>query len=99
MQGAFRSAYLGWVFVAFAVAGVVLAAAYLFKFYRAVFMGDVTEPANANLPDLSRRELATLVILAVPIVAIGLFPGVLFGGMQHSVADVINGITAVVAGR
>jgi NADH-quinone oxidoreductase subunit M len=99
MQGAFRSDYLGWIFVAFAVAGVVLAAAYLFKFYRAVFMGEVNHPENAKLPDLSRRELATLAILAVPIVAIGLFPGFLFGGMQHSVADVINGITAVVAGR
>jgi NADH-quinone oxidoreductase subunit M len=62
-------------------------------------MGDVSEPANANLPDLSRRELVTLTVLAVPIVVIGLFPGFMFGGMQHSVADVINGITAVVAGR
>lgn len=98
MQGAFLSPELGWPFLAFAVLGVVLAAVYLLKLYRTVFMGEVTNPANSNLPDLSRRELAALVILCVPIVVLGLYPYLLLNGMQTTVADLIDAV-GVVAGR
>lgn len=99
MQGAFSSPLLGWPFLAFAVVGVVLAAAYLLKMYRAVFMGEAANPANAQLPDLSRRELFTLTALCVPIVVIGLYPNLLLHGMGQSVADVVQSIGAAVAGR
>ncbi|HMQ33483.1 MAG TPA: NADH-quinone oxidoreductase subunit M [Chloroflexaceae bacterium] len=99
MQGAFLSPELGWPFLAFAVLGVILAAVYLLKMYRALFMGEVTDPANQALPDLSRRELATLGLLCVPIVVIGLYPYFIFGPMQTSVADVVNGLATTVAGR
>ncbi|MBP1467273.1 NADH-quinone oxidoreductase subunit M [Candidatus Chloroploca sp. M-50] len=98
MQGAFLSPELGWPFMAFAVLGVVLAAIYLLKFYREVFMGEVNE-ASTGLPDLNQRELVTLVALCIPIVIIGLYPGFLFGPMQSSVAEVVNGLVPVVAGR
>jgi NADH-quinone oxidoreductase subunit M len=99
MQGAWLSPELGWPFLAFAVLGVVLAAVYLLKFYRAVFMGDATNPANQGLPDLSRRELAALAVLCVPIVVIGVYPYFLFGPMQSAVADVVNNLATAVAGR
>jgi NADH-quinone oxidoreductase subunit M len=99
MQGAFMSPELGWPFLFFAVGGVVLAAVYLLKMYRAVFMGEVSNPANQNLPDLSRRELVALAALCVPIVVIGVYPFFLFGPMQSSVADVVNGLATTVAGR
>ncbi|NTU82434.1 MAG: NADH-quinone oxidoreductase subunit M [Chloroflexales bacterium] len=99
MQGAFLSPELGWPFLAFAVLGVVLAAVYLLKMYQAVFMGEVENPANQALPDLSRRELVTLTALCVPIVLIGLYPYFILGPMQTSVADVVNGLAATVAGR
>jgi NADH-quinone oxidoreductase subunit M len=99
MQGAFLSPELGWSFLGFAVFGVVLAAMYLLKMYRAVFMGEADNPENQTLPDLSRRELVTLTILCVPIVIIGLYPAFLFGPMQTSVAEVVNGLATAVAGR
>jgi NADH-quinone oxidoreductase subunit M len=99
MQGAWLSPNLGWPFLAFAVLGVVLAAVYLLKFYRAVFMGPVSNPANQSLPDLSRRELVALAALCVPIVVIGVYPFFVFGPMQSSVADVVNSLATVVAGR
>lgn len=71
ITGAFRSPLLGWVYVAFAVGGVVLAAAYLLKLFRSVFMGEVSQPANASLPDLNRRELTAFALLSIPIVVIG----------------------------
>ncbi|MEI8166868.1 MAG: NADH-quinone oxidoreductase subunit M [Chloroflexales bacterium] len=99
MQGAFLAPELGWSFLGFAVFGVVLAAMYLLKMYRAVFMGEADNPENETLPDLSRRELVTLTILCVPIVIIGLYPAFLFGPMQTSVAEVVNGLATAVAGR
>ncbi len=99
ITGAFRSPLLGWIYVAFAVGGVVLAAAYLLKLFRAVFMGEVAQPANASLPDLNRRELAAFALLSVPIVAIGLYPAFFFAGMQHSVAALVAEFALLVAGR
>ncbi|GAB4436634.1 MAG: NADH-quinone oxidoreductase subunit M [Chloroflexi bacterium OHK40] len=99
MQGAFLAPGLGWPFLAFAVLGVVLAAIYLLKFYRALFMGEVSNPANQALPDLNRRELLGLAALCVPIVVIGIYPWFLFGPMQQSVADVVNNLASAVAGR
>ena len=52
--------------------GVILAAAYILWMYQRVFYGEVTNPANAHLPDLSTREVAIL----VPLVALALFMGV-----------------------
>lgn len=97
MQGAFLSPELGWPFLGFAVIGVVLAAVYLLKFYRAAFMGEA-DANPADLPDLSRRELVTLVVLCVPIVIIGLYPGFLFGPMQESVTALVGNLNAL-AGR
>ena len=37
-------------------AGVVLAAAYLLWLYQRVFFGELTNPANAKLSDLTFRE-------------------------------------------
>ena len=45
----------------FAVAGIVLGAAYLLWLYQRVMFGEVTKPANKSLADLNLRELVTLV--------------------------------------
>ncbi|HET7291395.1 MAG TPA: NADH-quinone oxidoreductase subunit M [Vicinamibacteria bacterium] len=57
-----------------AVWGVVLGAAYLLWLYQRVFWGRLTHDENRDLPDLSSRELATLVPLAVLCFWIGLYP-------------------------
>jgi NADH-quinone oxidoreductase subunit M len=99
MQGAFLSPELGWGFMAFAVIGVILAAAYLLRMFKLTFMGEVTNPANAELPDLSRRELVTLGLLCVPIIVIGLYPNFIFAPMQESVANLVLNLVPNVAGR
>jgi len=40
--------------------------------FKRVFYGEVTNPKNENLPDLSRREA----VILVPLVALALFMGV-----------------------
>ena len=52
--------------------GVILAAAYILWMVQRVFYGEVTNPANASLPDLSLREAAVL----LPLVVLALFMGV-----------------------
>jgi NADH-quinone oxidoreductase subunit M len=52
--------------------GVILAAAYILWMVQRVFYGDVTDPKNEGLPDLSPREWTVV----APLVALALFMGV-----------------------
>jgi NADH-quinone oxidoreductase subunit M len=97
MQGAWLSPEVGWPFLIPAVIGVILAAAYLLRMYRMTFMGEAHTPPTEETFDLSRRELGILVALLVPIVAIGLYPNLLFGPMQPAVDQIAQSLAAVVA--
>ena len=63
-----------WKWAAWAVPGVVLAAAYLLWLYQRVFFGTVTNPKNEKLHDLTPREVATFVPLVIMAFWIGLYP-------------------------
>jgi NADH-quinone oxidoreductase subunit M len=71
LQGAFARSFW-WAFSA--ATGIVLGAAYLLWLYQRVFFGEVTQPANASLPDLSMREQLTLAPLVIVALWIGLYP-------------------------
>ena len=75
LQGAFARSFW-WAF--FACLGIVLGAAYLLWLYQRVFFGELTNPANAKLPDLSVREQLTLAPLVVAALWIGLYPKPIF---------------------
>ena len=82
LVGVFRASVNQAVLAAF---GVVLAAVYLLWMYQRVVFGPVTKEANRTLPDLSRRELAILIPLAVLIVFLGV-ASPLFTRRLHSTA-------------
>jgi NADH-quinone oxidoreductase subunit M len=65
---------VSWRWAAWAVPGVVLAAAYLLWLYQRVFFGTVTNPKNEKLHDLTLREVATFVPLLIMAFWIGLYP-------------------------
>jgi NADH-quinone oxidoreductase subunit M len=79
--------------------GVVLAAAYILWMVQRVLYGEVTNPKNAALPDLSMRELAVL----VPLVVLSLFMGVaspLFTrDIEPAVEKIVRGVRAAAPGR
>jgi NADH-quinone oxidoreductase subunit M len=52
--------------------GVILAAAYLLWMVQRVLYGEVTNPKNLGLPDLTTREFAVI----VPLVFLALYMGV-----------------------
>ena len=74
-----------WRWAAWAVPGVVLAAAYLLWLYQRVFFGTVTNPKNEKLHDLTPREVATFVPLLIMAFWIGLYPKPFFQILEQPV--------------
>jgi NADH-quinone oxidoreductase subunit M len=54
-----------WNWAAWAATGVILSACYLLWSYQRVFFGEITVEKNRTLPDVSARERAILVTMAV----------------------------------
>ncbi len=95
LVGVFRSNV---VYAAIATLGIVLGAWYMFDLYRRVMHGPVERPENATVADLSGREVAVLVPLAVLIFLIGILPNLFFGKMGPSVEALVGaGRAAVVS--
>jgi len=79
-------------YVAWAVIGIVLGAAYLLWLYQRVMFGPVTNPANEHLPDLNAREYATLVPLIILCFWIGIYPKPLFRVLDRPVQLIVEQI-------
>jgi len=80
----------GWFWTAWAVPGVVLAAAYLLWLYQRVFFGQVTNPKNEKLHDLTPREIATFAPLIVMAFWIGLYPKPFFQILEQPVNHLVT---------
>lgn len=74
LLGAFHSAFISNWYTIFAATGVIFAAVYLLWMYQRVIFGNVTNPENRGLKDVSKRELAVLIPVLVFIVWIGIAP-------------------------
>ncbi|MFC2150165.1 NuoM family protein, partial [Calditrichota bacterium] len=73
-----------------AATGVIFAAVYLLWMYQRVFFGEVTNDANKKLLDLTRSELAILVLFLVFIVWIGVHPNTFLSVTENSVKMVMG---------
>ncbi len=76
--------------VLLAMGGIVLAAAYMLWMLQRVALGPVTTPENARLPDVTPREMATLVPLVVIVFWVGLYPGPLLEAIDASVTHLVQ---------
>ncbi|HKD90299.1 MAG TPA: NADH-quinone oxidoreductase subunit M [Terriglobales bacterium] len=74
---------------AWAVTGVILGAAYLLWLYQRVFFGNVTNPKNEHLRDLSAREVLTFAPLIAAAVWIGVYPKPLFEILDQPVKGIV----------
>jgi NADH-quinone oxidoreductase subunit M len=72
-----------------ATAGIILAAVYMLWMFQRVMFGPLTHEANRHLPDLSPRELLTLVPILVLIVWIGIYPQPLLRTTEASVKQLL----------
>jgi NADH-quinone oxidoreductase subunit M len=82
----------GWAIVA--AFGVVLAAIYLLWAYQRMFTGPITHPENEKLIDLSWRERAILIPLAVLIIFLGVYPKPALDRIEPSVNLILDRIEA-----
>jgi NADH-quinone oxidoreductase subunit M len=93
LQGTFMekeiAGHPGWFWAAWAVPGVILAAAYLLWLYQRVFFGTVTNPKNEKLHDLTPREVATFAPLLIMAFWIGLFPKPFFQILEQPVNNLV----------
>jgi NADH-quinone oxidoreductase subunit M len=87
----------GWFWTAWAVPGVVLAAAYLLWLYQRVFFGTVTNPKNEKLHDLTPREVVTFVPLVIVAFWIGLYPKPFFQILEQPVNHLVATMQSVQA--
>ncbi len=79
-------------YVAWAVIGIILGAAYLLWLYQRVMFGPVTNAANEHLQDLNAREYATLVPLIILCFWIGIYPKPLFRVLERPVQQIVEQI-------
>jgi NADH-quinone oxidoreductase subunit M len=76
--------------------GVILSAAYILWMVQRVMYGEVTNPKNAALPDLSAREWATLLPLVFLALFMGLFSSWFTPSLEKPVAKIIKDARAQV---
>jgi len=81
-----------WRWAAWAMPGVILAAAYLLWLYQRVFFGPVTNPKNEKLADLTPRELVTFAPLIVLAFWIGIYPKPFFQILEQPVNQLVQTI-------
>ncbi|MDE2321294.1 MAG: NADH-quinone oxidoreductase subunit M [candidate division NC10 bacterium] len=86
LVGAFKVNY---VWAAFAVTGIVLGAAYMLWLYQRTMFGALENPKNADLADLSAREISTLVPIVIMCFWIGLYPSPFLSRTEASVNYVL----------
>src|SRR2546427_7327899 len=94
LQGTFMekemAGHSGLFWTAFAVTGVILAAAYLLWLYQRVFFGPVTNPKNEKLHDLTPREVLTFAPLVIIAFWIGLYPKPFFQILEQPVNQIVQ---------
>jgi NADH-quinone oxidoreductase subunit M len=75
-----------------AVSGVVITAAYCLWTVQRVFLGPLN-PKYATLPDISRREMFTMLPLAAIVVILGVYPMPVLNMIDVSLSHIIEGLS------
>ncbi len=87
LQGAWQ---VSKTWAAWAVAGIVLGAAYLLWLYQRTMLGEVKNPANVALRDVNLREAMTLIPLVLWAFWIGIYPKPYFRILDKPVAQLVQ---------
>ncbi len=77
-------------YAALAASTLVFGAAYTLWMYKRVIFGAVANPHVEELSDLTRREMFVLGVLAVAVLAMGLYPAPLGEVLHESVGEILR---------
>jgi NADH-quinone oxidoreductase subunit M len=78
---------------AVATIGVILSAVYMLWMFQRVNYGEITNPKNRSLPDLTAREWTMMVPTVAMCIVMGVFPGVFLRPIEPSVKKTIERVT------
>jgi NADH-quinone oxidoreductase subunit M len=78
------------VYGSLAAVGVILAAVYLLWMYQRVFLGEVTNDKNREIPDCNTRERWVLTVAVAVIIFMGVYPQPFLRQMDATVAQVLT---------
>lgn len=81
-----------WVYALLAATTLVFGAAYSLWLYKRVVFGKVANTNVANMQDINLREMIVLGILAVMVLALGLYPAPLTGVTQPAVQALLQSL-------
>jgi len=87
-MGAFESE-LRW-YAVFATTGVIFAAVYMLWMFQRVMFGELKNPKNAELKDLSAREVVLMLPLLLFVFWIGVYPNTFFEKMNPAIEQLIH---------
>ena len=87
MRGAFEANpwWAGW-----AALGIILNASYMLWLYQRMFFGNIDNPKNQNLPDMSGREWAYMLPLVILSLWIGVYPKTFIDYIQRPANAVVR---------
>jgi NADH-quinone oxidoreductase subunit M len=89
------TSYVSFAMVLISIGGIILGAAYMLWMLQRLVLGEPSTEAAKVLPDLSNRELAALIPLAILVLCIGLYPRPLMELMDASVIHLIQQTTGL----
>jgi NADH-quinone oxidoreductase subunit M len=78
-----------------AATGVVLGAIYMLWMFQRVFFGEITNEKNANLKDLSPREILVFVPILVMILWMGVYSKPFTERMEPAITKFVDQMTSV----
>ena len=87
-----------WIVTMLAATGVIWAAVYMLWMLQRVLFGKITNPENAALPDLNKREIGLLMPLMILMLFMGVYPRVFLDQSRASVALIRDRVFANPAG-
>src|SRR5690242_13197951 len=87
-----------WIVTMLAATGVIWAAVYMLWMLQRVVFGPITNPENAGLSDLNKRELGLLVPLLVLMLFMGVYPRVFLDRSKASVETIRARVSTSPAG-
>jgi NADH-quinone oxidoreductase subunit M len=79
-----------WWWALMGALGIVLGAAYMLWMYQRVFFGQLSNPENKGLTDLTGRELVCLIPIVILCFWIGLYPRPVFRVLEKPVNYVVS---------
>jgi NADH-quinone oxidoreductase subunit M len=81
------------IWTGISVLGILVTAAFILKLLKLVLMGEFNPKWEGKMPDLTPRELVTVIPLLIMTVVLGVYPKLALGLMDTTIGQLIRMVT------